>query len=159
MVTVGMAGIAHTNLTLSKDMLLAKLAAVCEDSARYGHATLERDKHTNILELTRLLPSKSVQVRCHKNSSSEACCSWPPRFILNCVLLQIDGKTLFTILKTPGESYRHYGPGYPEYPCLRKKSRTQQKSLYRIENETMVLWGDHLRVMESLECWEHYPYF
>lgn len=66
MVTVGMAGIAHTSFTLSNDMLLAKLAAVCEDFARYGHATLERDKHVHILELTRRLPSKSVQVNAIK---------------------------------------------------------------------------------------------
>lgn len=46
------AGITHTrpSFTLSENMLLAKLAAVAEDLARYSHATLERDKPTDILK-------------------------------------------------------------------------------------------------------------
>lgn len=119
MVAVGMADTAHTNFTLSTDILLAKLAAVCEDSARYGPTTLERDRHTNILELTKLLPSKSVQVRCHKNSSSEACCSWPP-----CLKLCPSSDTWENVVYDPEDSrgaVQALWPGIPWIPMFEEE--------------------------------------
>lgn len=62
-------------------------------------------------------------------------------------------KTLFTILKSSGKPYSHPDLG------LRMRSRAQQKSLYRLEDEAIMLWGEQMRVLASLKWWATYLNF
>ena len=72
MVTMGIF-CTSPHLTLPDVMLLAQPAAICDDSNRHSSAAQERGKKsTQILELTRLLPLKFVEISIH-NSKKQLC--------------------------------------------------------------------------------------
>ncbi|XP_007472220.1 PREDICTED: LOW QUALITY PROTEIN: family with sequence similarity 71, member C [Lipotes vexillifer] len=71
MVTVGIV-CTSLRLTLPDVILLARPAAICDDYNRYSPATQERGKKpTQILELTRLLPLKSVKISIHNSKKQQ----------------------------------------------------------------------------------------
>ena len=71
MVTVGIFR-TSPHLTLPDVMLLAQPAAICDDSNRHSSAAQERGKKpTQILELTRLLPLKFVEISIHNSKKQQ----------------------------------------------------------------------------------------
>ncbi|XP_077702136.1 Golgi-associated RAB2 interactor protein 6 [Canis aureus] len=71
MVTVGIIR-TSPHLTLPDVMLLARPTAICDDHNRYGPAPQEKGyKPTQILELTRLCPSKFVTISIHNGTKQQ----------------------------------------------------------------------------------------